>query len=194
MRNNNGKRLPVAYKILIIFGIITIMFTSAFLLKDTVVFGSYRIFLRKIGNFIINDKQRHEQSDGRTVESDNFDSIDNDIPFRVQRPSWLPEGYELEYADYTKHDNDNYIIEYEYRNDESDYIKFSINTENMSTHKNNFTAEPDEIDIGEIRVLYVAEDEYSFIEYNNRQGHRIGINANSMFTKEDIVKIIESME
>ncbi len=191
MRKKFKMRLPVWGKMIIVFGIVSVMFSAAFLLKDTTIISKYKYFLWKKVNNIFYDSDRHGGDHGKIVESDNIKDIQKKVPIYIQTPKWLPEGFELDYAEYIEDIPDEYNITLKYVKDEDKYFGIRISTL-TKVDKHGYMVPFEELDVNGYEVLLVESEINCSADYMNRQNFHVGISGG--ISKEELIKIIESME
>lgn len=187
------KKLPVWAKILIVTGCVAVLLLTFFLLRDVKFISEYKRSLIRAVNSAVNDNERTDNIDSRVVENHDFTRIDKDVPFKVTKPMWLPEGYELEYADYTSYESDNYEITYKYvhKEDEDKRIEFVISSID-TLDKKGITVEFEEIQIDEMSVILIEIDKnLCQARYINNQGFELFVSGT--ISKETLIKIIENM-
>ena len=193
-REGEKKRLPIWAKILIAAAAVAAVFLTIFLLRDVPPFNQYRFFLKRTINSLTNDKERTEIEDGRVVESEDFAAIDKEVPFKVTRPLWMPEGFELEYVDYKKIADGNFDVSYKYILSEKrdEFIEFNIR-DYLPIDTEGFTSDYSEIIIkNQMKVyIYAMGENSNCAEYMNNQGLVISIGG--AINQETLIKIIENM-
>ncbi len=189
----NKKSLSIQNKLFIAVGSTVVLFITVFLLRDTFFVSSYRLFMKKTVNHIFSTSERYDNEDGRIVESKDFVLIDKNIPFKVERPQWLPEGYVLEYTEYVYYEGDNYNITYKFNNenDKTKYMEFHISS-SVIIKKRDFCVEFQEILVNDNNVFVTEYDDiYYSAQYMNNQGFAVSIGGT--IDKETLIKIIENM-
>ena len=186
-------RMPVWSKILIVIGGTAVFFIIFFFVIDTHVIAGYKQFMRRNMNEFLSDNERYENTEMRVMEGIEFDELEKKAPFKVPRPTWLPEGYELDYIDY-RYSEDFYYINYKYvcKNDKSKYINISIATDARSNIEDSILVEYEKTEIGELEVIIMgsSDAEWQAI-YINEQGFEISITT--LEDKETLLKLIENM-
>jgi len=187
------KKLPVWAKILIVTGCVAVLLLAVFLLRDVKFISEYKRSLIRVVNSAVNDNERTDDINSRVVENHDFTRIDKDVPFKVTKPMWLPEGYELAYADYTSDESDIYNIIYTYvhKEDKDKRIEFVISSID-TLDKKGITVEFEEIQIDEMSVIVIESDKnLCQASYINNQGFELFVSGT--ISKETLIKIIENM-
>lgn len=187
------KRLPIWAKLIIAVGAAAVLLLTVFLLWDVPPFNEYRFFLHRVVNTAVNNSERTETDDERVAENDDFAELDSEIPFKVTRPMWLPEGFVLEYVDHTKAVNGYYTISYKYILNENDeeLIEFNIR-ESLPIDPEGFTVDFEEISIDGMKVYILGSDEQGYSsEYMDNQG--LVVTIGGTMNQETLIKIIENM-
>ena len=192
-KENIKKKLPIWGKIALSIGVLAVLFITFFLIIDTPAVSIYKEFMWRRMNALLNDHERSETVETRVVEDIGFEKLQKEVPFKVPKPDWLPEGYEVDYVDY-RYSEDFYYIIYKYvcKNDNSKYINISITTDAHSNIEDSILVEYEKTKIGELKVIVMGSSnvEWQAI-YINEQGLEIFITT--MEDKETLLKIIENM-
>ncbi len=187
------KRMPVWGKILIAIGSLTVFSVIFFLVIDTPVIASYKLFMRQRVNWVLNDPDAmgDKTAEYRVVNDVEFEELEKKVPFKVPWPTWLPEGFELDYIDYS-YNADLYALSFRYNDNDGDYIAISINTDAPENLEKTMAVDYEKVKVGDFEVLLFSfgKPEWQTI-YINDQGFQIFIST--VEDREILLRMIENM-
>jgi hypothetical protein len=194
-KDRTKKRMPVWSKILIVIGGLAVFSIIFFFVIDTPAVGYYKQFMWQKMNVLLNDPDAtgEKTAEYRVVNDIEFEELEKKVSFKVPQPTWLPEGFEMDYIDYS-YNADNYTIDYRYINkdDEENSISVYINTNATENLEKGMMVDYEKVKVGDLEVILLNFDD-SFWQtiYINEQGFQITICT--FEDRETLFKIIQNM-